>query len=43
VRIIGAGARVTGSAVARALPALSAAAITLAGVVIAIGAARGIA
>jgi len=36
-------ARVASSAVARALPALSAVAITLAGVVIAIGAARGIA
>jgi nickel/cobalt exporter len=36
-------ARLAGSAVARALPALSAAAITVAGVVIAIGAARGIA
>ena len=36
-------ARVGGSAIARALPALSAAAITVAGVVIAIGAARGIA
>jgi len=36
-------ARAAGSAVARALPALSAAAITVAGAVIAIGAARGIA
>jgi ABC-type nickel/cobalt efflux system permease component RcnA len=35
--------RVSGSAIARALPALSAAAITVAGVIIAIGAARGLA
>jgi ABC-type nickel/cobalt efflux system permease component RcnA len=35
--------RVGGSAIARALPALSAAAITVAGLVIAIGAARGLA
>jgi nickel/cobalt exporter len=35
--------RVSGSAIARALPALSAAAITVAGVIIAVGAARGLA